>query len=126
MSGTSTGAPAERGSASLWLVWVCAVLTAATAAVLAVSGALVARQRAEAAADLAALAAARAGTLGGAACTAAARVASAGGARLVVCASSGQPSRPAVTVVVEVAVPRVLHALDVPPARARARAGVPP
>jgi hypothetical protein len=53
-------------------------------------------------------------------------VAAAHDARLVGCAPSGDPPRPVVRVVVEVPVPRVLLALDVPPARARARAGVPP
>jgi len=103
---------------------VCAagVLVAVTAGALAVAGALVARQRAESAADLAALAAAR----GGAGCAVAARVAAAAGGRVVACAVDGSAVAPDVSLVVEVPVPGVLAALDVPPARARARAGVPP
>jgi len=91
--------------------------------VLAWAASLVSRQRAEAAADLAALAAARTLVAGGAPCPAGHRVAAASGARLVGCTASGS----AVTVVVQVPLPSLgVLGLDVPPARARARAGVPP
>ena len=100
---------------------VAVVLSAATAG-LALAGALVTRQRAEAAADLAALAGAQALLRGGDACGTARRVAAAGRASVVAC----QPVGTAVHLVVEVPLPGVLGRLDVPPARARARAGVPP
>ena len=80
------------------------------------------RQRAEAAADLAALAGAQALLRGGDACGAAKRVAAARageGGRL---RAGGEH----LYLVVEVALPGVLGRLDVPPARARARAGEPP
>jgi secretion/DNA translocation related TadE-like protein len=99
------------------------VVAAASLAVLGWAAAVVAQQRAESAADLAALAAARSLVTGGAPCPAGTRVATAAGARLVGCATSGAE----VTVVVELSVPaRSVLGLDVPPARARARAGVPP
>ena len=124
----------ERGSATLLVLCTAGLLMTVTAGLLAVAGALVARQRAESAADLAALAGARSsqpGDGGGAAaadpgCTAAQRVATAARATVVACVAAGSPGRPVVTVVVEVPVPRLLAVLDVPPARARARAGVPP
>jgi secretion/DNA translocation related TadE-like protein len=109
--------------AGLWTVWAALVVVAACLVVLAWATALVSRQRAEAAADLSALAAAQALVSGGEPCPAGHRVADSAGARLVGCSTTGT----AVTVVVEVeAPPRAVLGLDVPPARARARAGVPP
>lgn len=110
----------ERGSATVWSLCAGTVLLLTALAVLAWSGALVVRQRAEAAADLAALAGAQALLSGSPPCGRAGRVAVAGGARLVAC----DVAAGSVTVVVEVRVPGVLRRLDVPPARARARAGV--
>jgi secretion/DNA translocation related TadE-like protein len=104
------------------LTAVVAVVLSAATATLGLAGALVARQRAEAAADLAALAGAQALLRGGDACGTAGRVAVAGRARVVAC----QPLGTALDLVVEVALPGVLGRLDMPPARARARAGVPP
>lgn len=127
--------PSDRGSAGLLVVWVCGLLVAVTSGVLAVAGAVVARQRAESAADLAALAGAsgsrRAPTDAapdGAdhGCATAGRVAAAAGARLMACVAAGSATAPDLRVVVEVPVPAVLAALHVPPARAWARAGVPP
>lgn len=116
-------APADRGSAVLWTLWAVVLVTVTCLLVLGWATAVVTRQRAENAADLAALAAARALVAGGVPCSAGTRVAAATGARLVGCAVSGE----SVTVVVEIAVPsRALLGVDVPPARARARAGVPP
>lgn len=122
----------EGGSATLLILCTAGLLMTVTAGLLAVAGALVARQRAESAADLAALAGARSSQPGGGGaaadpgCTAAQLVATEARATVVACAEAGSPARPVVTVVVEVPVPRLLAVLDVPPARARARAGVPP
>jgi secretion/DNA translocation related TadE-like protein len=113
----------DAGLAGLWTLWAAVVVLSACLAVLAWAAAIVARQRAEAAADLAALAAARALVAGAAPCPAGVRVATAAGARMVGCAAVAD----SVTVVVEVSLPRAaVLGLDVPPARARARAGVPP
>ena len=113
----------DRGHAGLWSVWAAAVLLAVTVAVVSWAGALGARQRAEAAADLAALAGASAQTRGADPCAAADRVARAQQARLVRCVSEAA----AVLVEVEVHLPSAtLRWLSVPPARARARAGVVP
>jgi secretion/DNA translocation related TadE-like protein len=104
-------------------VWSALLVVSACVVVLAWAAAVVSRQRAEAAADLAALAAARTLVAGGVPCSAGHRVADAAGARLVGCTAAGT----AVTVVVEVQLPpRAVLGLDLPPARARARAGVPP
>jgi secretion/DNA translocation related TadE-like protein len=112
----------DRGQAGLWSVWACMVVLAAVMAVLGWSSALVARQRAENAADLGALAAASAQVRGEEPCGTADRVARAQGARLVRCV----PEPGAVSLVVEVVAPSsLLRRLDLPPARARARAGVP-
>jgi secretion/DNA translocation related TadE-like protein len=113
----------ERGLAGLWTVWATTVVLAVAVGALGRGAALVARHRAETAADLTALAAATAQVRGGDPCGVAGRVASAQGARLVSCALQAR----SVSVLVEVATPsRVLRWLDMPPARARARAGVPP
>ena len=114
--------PGDRGAGSVLLTAVVAVVLSAATVSLGLVGALVARQRAEAAADLAALAGARELLRAGDACGTAGRVAAAGGARVTECEAAGTTVR----LVVEVALPGVLDRLDVPPARARARAGVPP
>ncbi|HTE73239.1 MAG TPA: Rv3654c family TadE-like protein [Actinomycetes bacterium] len=111
----------DPGAGSVLLVTLVAVVLSAATCALGLAGALVARQRAEAAADLAALAGAQALVRGGDACGSAGRVTSAGRARMVVC----RPAGSTVLLVVEVALPGILGRLDVPPARARARAGVP-
>ena len=111
----------DRGSAGLLAVWVAFVVLAATMAALVWGAALVTRHRAERTADLAALAAAgEAVTAVAQPCQAAARVAQGVGA--VVAACDVLPDR-SVLVVVELAIPRVVPGLDMPPARARARAG---
>ena len=112
----------DRGSAGVWTVWAVVLVLSVCLGALAWAGAVVARQRAENAADLAALAAARSHLAGLDGCVAAARVASASGARLVAC----RPGQSDVTVSVEVRPVVALRRLDMPPARARARAGVPP
>jgi len=113
----------ERGLAGLWTVWATTVVLAVALGALAWSAALVAHHRAETAADLTALAAATAQVRGGDPCGVAGRVAEAQGGRLVSC----EPQPTSVSVLVEVATPsRMLRRLDMPPARARARAGVPP
>lgn len=118
-----TGRGGDAGSAGLWLLVVVAVVTAATLGVLAWSGAVVARQRAESVADLAALAAARAVSGGADACAAALHVVDASGTRLAACSVTGATE---VSVVVETPVPDLLDGLGLPPARARARAGPAP
>lgn len=98
-------------------------MLAVVTVVLGWSAAVVARQRAENAADLAALAAASAQVRGEEPCAAASRVARAQGARLVHCV----PESGAVRLVVEVVAPSsLMRRLEMPPARARARAGVEP
>ncbi|CAN5273355.1 hypothetical protein BH20ACT5_BH20ACT5_23170 [soil metagenome] len=110
--------PAERGSAGVWLLALCAVLVLVSVAGVLVATATVARHRANAAADLAALAAA-ARVLDGEpmACGLAAEVATGMGARLDGCALSGDIAT--VTVVIEVGFGR----LGVGQARGHARAG---
>jgi secretion/DNA translocation related TadE-like protein len=119
------GRPSDQGVAGIWLVAATAVVLAALVAAAALGAALAARQRAQNAADLAALAAAAAVVRGGDACTAADRTAAAGGAHLVRCLPD--PATRTVTVGVVVPVPRGLAMVsDMPPARASARAGLPP
>ena len=102
---------ADRGSAGL----------AATTAAVVWGGAVVARHRATRTADLAALSAAREAVAGGGQpCAAAVRVARSGGADLAVCELLPDGS---VLVVVELPVPVAVAGLDMPPARAKARAG---
>ena len=114
----------DRGSAGLLAVWVAFVVLAATTAALVWGAALVARHRAERTADLAALAAAgEAARAVAQPCRAAVRVAEGVGAGVAAC--DVLPDR-SVLVVVEHAIPRVLPGLDMPPARARARAGAVP
>ncbi|MDQ1599211.1 MAG: hypothetical protein QOD68_685 [Actinomycetota bacterium] len=116
----------DRGSAGLLAVWVAAVVVASAVVAVVWGGVLVARHRAGRTADLAALAAAGGLARGTEPCPAAARVAAAAGADLTSCAVLPDGS---VLVVVEVpALPRLATTwgLDVPPARARARAGPPP
>jgi secretion/DNA translocation related TadE-like protein len=120
--GEGRGSGGDPGAGSVLLVAAVAVVLSGATCAMALAGALVSRQRAEAAADLAALAGAQALVRGGDACGTAGRVAAAGRARLVVC----QPVGSTVHLVVEVALPGILGRLDMPPARARARAGVPP
>lgn len=111
----------DAGSAGLLAVWVALVAFAATTAALVWGAALVARHRVERRADLAALAAAgEVAAAGAQPCQAAARVAQGVGAVVALC--EVLPDQSAL-VVVELAVPRVVPGLDMPPARARARAG---
>jgi secretion/DNA translocation related TadE-like protein len=116
-----TAAPpvGERGSATVWVVALSAVLAVVGAAVVLVGAAAVARHRAGAAADLAALAAAgRAawGEPGG--CELAAQVATANAATLVSCSVDADA-----VVEVRVSVPVHLGRLGVLSASGRARAG---
>jgi secretion/DNA translocation related TadE-like protein len=106
----------------VWVLALCAVVWGAAMSATTVGAAVVARHRAESAADLAALAAARATALGGGdACAEAGRVANAVEAVLLDCVPAADGS---VLVVAQVAMPgRVAHWADLPPARARARAG---
>lgn len=83
-----TAAAHDRGSATVWVLTLAALLGVVAAAVLMLGQAAMVRQRAATAADLAALAAAARQPLDpGGACPAAARVAAAHGARLVSCRS---------------------------------------
>ena len=114
---------ADRGSAGLLMVWVAAVVLAATTAAVVWGGVVVARHRATRTADLAALGAARAAAEGdGSPCTAAVRVARPAGAEVATCELLPDGS---VLVVVELGVPVAVPGLNMPPARARARAGAP-
>jgi secretion/DNA translocation related TadE-like protein len=80
----------ERGSASLLVVSMTAVLLFVGVALAGVAGIVRAHRSAQAAADLAALAAA---APGGSGCATAAAVARANGAVLVSCALAGQEAR---------------------------------
>jgi secretion/DNA translocation related TadE-like protein len=117
----------DRGSAGLLALWVGALVVATAAAGVLWGGAVVARHRAGVAADLAALAAAQALAAGtGDPCRAAARVAATASADVTTCQLLADSS---VLVVVRVAAPGGRTGrwdLGMPPARARARAGVPP
>ena len=116
MSGRDEG---ERGSATVYLVALAAVLAVVAAAAVLVGAAVVGRHRAGAAADLAALAGAgRAVLADPAACDAAARVAAANGAVVERCAVGA-----GAVVEVQVGVPVRLGPLGVLPAHGRARAG---
>jgi secretion/DNA translocation related TadE-like protein len=111
-----------RGSATVWVVMACLVTWSVATVALSVGGALVARHRAASAADLAALAGARVMTDHvGDPCVEARRVAAAAQARLIACDRLADGS---LQVVAEVALPPLLARWpDMPPARARARAG---
>lgn len=123
-SRSPAGTASDLGSAGLWAISAIAVILATTLGVLGLAGALQARQRAEAAADLAALSAARAAVAPagrGEACGAAHRVAAAMAATVDDCAVADDGS---VWVSTSVEIPGAWwQALDMPPARARARAG---
>jgi len=111
----------DRGAGAVLAVCLVAVTLAATAAAFAWVGAVVARQRADAAADLAALAAAAEAMRGGDGCAAAQRVAAAMSARAVSCQVGPDGTADVLT---EVDLPsRLLRRLDLPDARGRARAG---
>ena len=124
-----TGALGDRGSAGLLAVAAAAVVLAATVVALTWGSAVTARHRAARTADLAALAAARAAADGlPDPCAAANRVTAASRATMAACELLADGS---VLVVVEIpvlastATPGGLLDAHVPPARGRARAGVP-
>ncbi|MGY2067223.1 Rv3654c family TadE-like protein [Blastococcus sp. SYSU DS0619] len=109
----------ERGSATVWVLALSAVLALLATAAVLVGVAAVARHRAAGAADLAALAAAGRAVVGDpAACTAATDVAAANGAELTGC-RVGEGG----VVDVAVTVPVRLGRLGVHTAHGRARAG---
>ena len=118
-------AAADRGSATIWVAIACLVTWSVALVALSVGGVIAARHRAASAADLAALAGARTLVAGvGDPCAAAQRVAAAAGARVVACDVLANGS---LQVVAEAALPRLLAGWpQLPPARARARAGVQP
>jgi secretion/DNA translocation related TadE-like protein len=119
--------PREDGSAGLLAVWAAALVVLAAVLVAGWAGVVVARHRAGSVADLAALAAARAVLLGAAdPCLAAGRVTIAGGGRLESCRLLADGSTGVVVAVDGPAVGGPLGWLRTGPARARARAGVPP
>ncbi len=112
----------DTGSATVLLTAVVAVAAALALAIAMLSGVVVARHRAHAAADLAALAAAGAVSSGaptGRACRVADRVATANGARLLSCRAGARADE--VDVVVSVRPPGATGRLGV--ARSRSRAG---
>lgn len=109
----------ERGSATVWVVGLAAVLAVVGAAVVLVGVATVARHRATAAADLAALGAAQRAVTGDPdPCGTARRLAAANTAALTSCDAGGDG-----VVEVTVAVPVRLGRLGLHEATARARAG---
>lgn len=114
---------ADLGSATVWVVLACLVTWSVATVALSIGGVVVARHRAASAADLAALAGARSLASGlGDPCAEVARVAGAARARLLACERRADGS---LEVVAEVTLPRLLARWpDLPPARARARAGV--
>lgn len=118
-----TDAGDARGSATVWMLMLAAVVCAVAVSIMLVGQARVARHRAGTAADLAALAAAGSAAAGrtddGAACERAAAVARRNGGRIVRCAARGE----VVDVVVEVPLGRLGTLLDRRAVRARARAG---
>jgi secretion/DNA translocation related TadE-like protein len=112
--------PGERGSATVVMVGVIAVVLMLTISGLVLASAVLASHRARAAADLAALAAAGVlmrGEPANAACESAAQVAAANHGRVQLCLASGTEVR------LSVAVPAAVKGLGV--ATARARAGPP-
>lgn len=123
----SAGGTADRGSAGLLAVWAAVLVVLAAVLVVGWAGVLVARHRAGSLADLAALAAARTAALGTTEpCSAATRVAAAGGGRLESCRQLADGSTGVVVSVDGPLVGGPLGWLQTGPARARARAGVPP
>jgi secretion/DNA translocation related TadE-like protein len=113
---------ADRGSATVWVMVACLVTWSAVTFAASIGGVVVARHRAGSAADLAALAGAHVLINGvGDPCAEAERVAAATRARLVACERLADGS---LQVVVEAPLPRLLARwTQLPPARARARAG---
>ena len=108
----------DRGSATIWLLGLVALIGLATTAGVVHGSAVVARHRAETAADLAALAAAVRVSLGESdACGAASTIAHRNGAELTGCVVSGAD------VEIAVARPVSLGRLGLRTAAARARAG---
>jgi secretion/DNA translocation related TadE-like protein len=114
---------ADRGSATVWVAIICLVTWSVATVALSVGAAVAARHRAVSSADLAALAGARTLADGSSdPCSAAQRVAAATRARLVACDRLPDGS---LQVVTEVGLPPILARWsNLPPARARARAGV--
>ncbi len=113
------GSP-EGGSATLWMLGVCAVLLVAASSVGVLGAVVLARQRAAGVADLAALAGAQDALAGGDGCATAARLVVVSGGQLVACSSATGE----VELEVSLSLPRPLTALGA--ARVRARAGPPP
>jgi secretion/DNA translocation related TadE-like protein len=112
----------DRGSATVWVVVACLVTWSVAILALTIGAAVVARHRAASAADLAALASARVLADGvGDPCAAAVQVATASRARVVGCELLADGS---LQVFVEAPLPQLLDRWpNLPPARARARAG---
>jgi secretion/DNA translocation related TadE-like protein len=94
----------ERGSASVLMIGIMAVVVLLSGAALLIAGYLVAHHRARAAADLAALSGATAYAAGTDACRQAGRTARANGARLTRCDLAGDPVDFVVTVRTQVPV----------------------
>jgi secretion/DNA translocation related TadE-like protein len=124
---TGRAAGREAGSAGLLAVWVAVLVLAASTLAVGWAGVVVARHRASGIADLTALAAAGATANRSAdPCVAAARVAVAGGARLESCRQLADGSTGVVVAVDGPSGVGLLRWFHTEPARARARAGVPP
>ena len=115
--------PADRGSASIWLLGLIALVLAVTLTVLVQSAAILGRHRLQRSADLAALAAAGRIGLDGDPCQAARRIATANRAVLDRCVTSLDPSGRSGTVAVWISGRVGLPLLGPRSLHGRARAG---
>ena len=113
--------PDERGSATVLVLAMMAVLVTVGAALAVVVAMVAAHREAQAAADLSALAGARDAARGRDGCAGAARIASANGARLTACSVTVSARGSVVDLSVEVPGPRWLG--QTPDLGARSRAG---
>ncbi len=114
----------DRGSATIWLLGLAALIIAIALASVLRASAVLARHRLERAADLSALAGAAAiGRSGADPCTAAARVAEENGAQLAGCSTDLDDSGRVGTVAVLLSRPAQLPLLGSYQLRARAKAG---
>ncbi len=113
----------ERGSASIWLLGLAALVLSVTLVVLAQASATLGRHRLEHSSDAAALAAAGQIGTGGDPCQAASRIAGANGAVLDGCSATLDPGGRAGTVAVRLSARVEVLLLGSRVAHARSRAG---
>ena len=103
-SGAKRGTADERGSGTMLMIGVCAVVMMLACAAMLISGYVIAAHRVRAAADLAALSGATVASLGGDPCAAARTNAAAHRAQVVACKRVGDQIDFVVTVTASVAV----------------------